>query len=67
MAPWFAAFPGMCGETEEDSRVARGGNDTSDHKPDHSAAMLSKPHVRVWEWRRSVDTSHMLGVMPKEN
>jgi hypothetical protein len=57
----------MCGETEEDSLFARGENDTSDKNPDNSAAILSKQHVQVWEWRRSVDTSQILFVMPKED
>jgi hypothetical protein len=66
-APWVAAFPVMCGETEEDSRVAREEHDASDKNPDHRAAILYRPHVRVWESLRSVDTSHMLAVMPQED
>jgi hypothetical protein len=66
-APWFAAFPVMCGETEEDSLVAREENDASDKNPDHRAAILYTPHVRVWESLRSVDTSQMLSVMPQED
>ena len=67
VAPGLASFPVMCGENEEDSLFARGEHDTSDKHPDKSAAMLSKPHVRVWESRRSLDTSQMLSVMPKED
>ena len=66
-APWFAAFPVMCGETEEDSRVAREENDTSDKNPDHSVAILYTQHVRVWASLCSVDTSQNLSVMPKED
>jgi hypothetical protein len=67
VAPGLASVPVMCGATEEDALVARGEHDTSDKHPDKSAAMLSKPHVRVWESRRSVDTSQMLSVMPQED
>ena len=67
VAPWFASFPVMCGETEEDSLVARGEHDTSDKHPDKSAAILYKQHVQVWESLRSVDTSQMLSVMPQED
>jgi hypothetical protein len=67
VAPWFASFPVMCGETEEDSLVAREENDASDKNPDHRAAILYRQHVRVWESLRSVDTSQMLSVMPKED
>ncbi len=67
VAPWFASFPVMCGESEEDSLFARGENDTSDKNPDTSAAILYKQHVRVWESRRSLDTSQMLSVRPKED
>ena len=67
VAPWFASFPVMCGETEEDSLVAREEHDASDKNPDHRAAILYRQHVRVWESLRSVDTSQMLSVMPKEN
>jgi len=67
VAPSCASFPVMCGENEEDSLVARGENDTSDKNPDHRAAMLYKQHVRVWESLRSVDTSQILSVMPKED
>jgi hypothetical protein len=66
-APWFASFPVMCGETEEDSLVAREENDASDKNPDHRAAILYRQHVRVWESLRSVDTSQMLSVMPQED
>jgi hypothetical protein len=59
VAPWLASFPVMCGETEEDSRFARGKNDPSDNKPDHSAAMLSKQHGRVWELLPSVGTAQI--------
>ena len=57
----------MCGETEEDSRVAREENDASDKNPDHRAAILYRQHVRVWESLRSVDTSQLLSVMPQED
>ena len=67
VAPWFASFPVICGETEEDSLFAPGENDTSDKNPDNSAAILYKQHVRVWESLRSVDTSQILSVMPKED
>ena len=67
VAPWFASFPVICGETEEDSLFARGENDTSDKNPDNSAAILYKQHVRVWASLRSVDTSQILSVMPKED
>jgi hypothetical protein len=67
VAPWLASVPVMCGDTEEDSRMARGEHDTSDKHPDKRAAMVYQPHVRVWESLRSVDTSHMLSVMPQED
>jgi hypothetical protein len=67
VASWFASFPVICGENEKDSLFARVENDTSDKNPDNIAAILYKQHVRVWEWRRSVDTSQMLSVMPKED
>ena len=67
VAPGFASFPVMCGETEEDSLFAHGENDTSDKNPDNSAAIWYKQPVRVWEWRRSVDASQILSVMPKED
>jgi len=67
VAPWLASVPVMGGETEEDSLVARGEHDTSDKHPDKSAAILYKQHVRVWESLRSVDTSQILSVMPKED
>jgi hypothetical protein len=67
VAPWLASVPVRCGATAEDARVARGEHDTSDKHPDKSAAMLYKPHVQVWESLRSVDTSHMLSVMPQED
>jgi hypothetical protein len=67
VAPWFASFPVMCGENEEDSLVARGENDTSDKNPDNSATILYKQHGQVWESLRSVDTSQILSVMPKED
>jgi hypothetical protein len=63
----FASFPVICGESEEDSLFARGGNDTSDKNPDNSVALLYTQHVRVWESLRSVDTSQILSVMPKED
>jgi hypothetical protein len=66
VAPGLASFPVMCGESEEDSLVGRGEHATSDKNPENNAAMLSKQHVRVWESRRSADTSQMLSVMPKE-
>ena len=66
VAPGFAAFPVMGGESEADSLVVRGENDTSDKNPDNSAAILYTPHVRVWESRRSVDRSQMLSVILKE-
>jgi hypothetical protein len=49
------------------TRPGRGENDTSDNNPDNSAVMLYKQHVRVEESRRSVDTSQMVSVMPKED
>ena len=67
VAPGFAAFPVMCGESEADSLVARGENDTSDKNPDNSAAILYKQHGRIWEWRRSVDIRQIGPVMPKED
>jgi hypothetical protein len=67
VAPWFASVPVMCGETEEDSLFARGEHDTSDKNPDNSAAILYTQHVQIWESPRSLDTSHMLSVMPKED
>jgi hypothetical protein len=67
VAPWFASFPVICGESEEDSLFARGENDTTDKNLGNSAAILYKQHVRVWESLRSVDTSQMLSVMPKED
>jgi hypothetical protein len=66
-APGLASFPVMCGESGEDSLVALGENDTSDKDPDHSAAILYTQHVRGWESLRSLDTSRMLSVMPKED
>jgi hypothetical protein len=67
VAPWFGSFPVICGESEEDSLFARGENDTSDKNPDNSVAILYTQHVRVWESLRSVGTSQMLSVMPKED
>jgi hypothetical protein len=67
VAPGFASFPVICGENEAESLFARGENDTSDKNPDHSAAILYMPHVQVWESLRSVGTSQMLSVMPKED
>ena len=57
----------MCGETEEDSLFAREEHDTSDKNPDNSAAILYTQHVQIWESPRSLDTSQMLSVMPKED
>ena len=65
VAPGFVSFPVICGESEEDSLFARGEHDTSDKNPDNSAAILYKQYVRVWEWRRSVDTSQILSVKAK--
>ena len=67
VVPWFASFPVICGENEEDSLFARGENDTSDKNPDNSAAILYKQHVQVWESLRSLDTSQILSVRPKED
>jgi hypothetical protein len=67
VAPGFASFPVMCGETEEDSLVAPGENDTSDKNPDNSAAILYTQHVQIWESPRFLDTSQMLSVRPKED
>jgi hypothetical protein len=66
VAPWFASFPVMCGETEEESLVAHGENDTSGKNPDENAALLCTQHVQVWESLHSVGTSQMLSVMPTE-
>ena len=57
----------MCGATEEDSLFARGEHDTSDKNPDNRAAMLYTQHVQMWESPRSLDTSQMLSVMPRED
>jgi hypothetical protein len=43
VAPWFASFPVICGETEEDSLFARGENDTSDKNPDN----MGVRHIRA--------------------
>ena len=67
VAPGFASFPVMCGETEEDALVAREEHDTSDKNPDNSAVILYPQHVQIWESPRSLDTSQMLSVMPKED
>ena len=67
VAPGFASLPAICGENEADSLVARGEHDTSDKNPDNSAAILSKQHGRIWEWRRFVDTSQIRSVRPKED
>src|SRR5215475_8419318 len=56
VAPGFAAFPVICGESAEDSPVARGEHDTSDKNPDSSAAIWYTQHVQVWECRRAADT-----------
>jgi hypothetical protein len=47
VAPGFAAFPVMCGESAEDSRVARGEDDTSDKNPESSATIWYTQHVRI--------------------
>jgi hypothetical protein len=65
VAPGFAAFPVMGGESVADSLVARGEHDTSDEHPASSAAIWYTPHGRVWEGRRAVDTSQIQPVMPK--
>ena len=67
VAPGFAALPVMCGGSVADSLGARGEHDTSDKNPDSSAAILYTPHGRVWESLRSIDTSQMLSVRPKED
>jgi len=67
VAPGLASVPVMCGETEEDALVAHGEHETSDKHPAKSAAMLSTQHVQMWESPRSLDTSQMLSVMPKED
>ena len=66
VAPGFASFPVICGESVADSLVARGEHDTSDKNPDSSAAILYTRHGRVWECRRAVDTSQIQPVMPRE-
>ena len=67
VAPGLASVPVRCGDTEEDALVAHGAHETSDKHPAKSAAMLSTPHVQMWESPRSLDTSHMLSVMPQED
>jgi hypothetical protein len=47
VAPGVAAFPVMCEERVEDSRVARGASETSDKNPDRSATIVSTLHVRI--------------------
>jgi hypothetical protein len=66
VAPELASVPVMCAESEADSLVAPGAHETSDNNRDQSAAMLSKPPVRVWEWRRSGDPCQIRSVRPKE-
>ena len=43
----FASFPVICGESAEDSLVARGEYDTSDKNPDSSATILYMQHVQI--------------------
>ena len=47
VAPGFASFPVICGESAEDSLVARGEYDTSDKNPDSNATILYTQHVRI--------------------
>jgi len=66
VAPAFASFPVMCGESAEDSLSVREDNDTSDRNPDNSAAILYTQPAHVSASLCSVNMSQIVSVMPKE-
>jgi hypothetical protein len=66
VAPSFASFPVICGESAEDSLSAREENDTSNRNPDNSAAILYTQPAHVSASLCSVHTSQIVSVMPKE-
>ena len=66
VAPAFASFPVMCGESAEDSLSVREDNDTSDRNPDNSAAILYTQPAHVSASLCSVNMSQMVSVMAKE-